>query len=345
MTEAFAIRMPQMALPVESPIFDVFHCRDRYIGMVGPYCARAAFSNVEITIHGEKCAWWMLPDDRAFTMTIMAEIPSDVRTAPGVVVEVRRDGVELFRKTVYSEPYRGSLAMATLVKHDEHYLLEWIEHHRKLGVRHFYIYNNGNPQITEILKDTEKIHPSRVTEIPWVYPYNINYSASQEPFWPADSHVYTQCPQQMHAILKYGDCWDWIGLFDADEFIMPQTDETLIETLERAGQGMWCESPYVRCGGVQLSGKWFGTSNHKQLKTPVVENYKRCEAGHTASTKWFVKPACVNATVVHYHQIEGQPAVVPTNVLRYNHYRSISSFKGRSKNRDHEHYSNEMKEK
>ncbi len=340
---SFCLTSDNPGVPDKLPIYDIFHCRDRHIGMVGPYYTRAAMGQVEVLIEDQRAPLKILPDSRQFTCSVLAEIPRAIlpRWNAGLraKVTVRHKGRTRFTG-VFSRFVKGSsgrLAVATLAKYDAPYMKEWVDHHAALGVEHFYIYNNDAPDIKESLRDYT---PGMITHIDWPYPYGMD-AADLEPFWPATSHHYTQPPQQMHAILKYGDCWDWMGMLDADEFVVPMTDEPLVDTLDRAALGEWCERPHIHCAGVEMQGKWFGTSGHDKTQTPVRSNYRQCEKGHTAATKWFVRPQYIDSAVVHYFETTGQPARVPTNILRYNHYRAISQHKRRYQAADHDHYSNE----
>ena len=342
----FSLRSHSSVTSSECPIYDIFFCRDRYIGMVAPYYARAAMGDVRVLVNDKRAPLQMLPDSRQFTMSVLAEIPGSLRDATNWNIQIlqgrrRRVCYECnLSRLSFCNKWRGRIAMATLAKHDSPYIEEWVDYHVALGVEHFYIYNNNASQIREALSDCA---PALVTQIDWPYPYTMSV-ASLEPFWPADSHHYTQLPQQMHAILKYGDHWDWLGMMDADEFVVPLTDEPLADTLDQGAFGAWCELPHVHCAGVELQGKWFGTSGHDDVRSPVMRNYTKCERGHTAATKWFVRPQHINAAAVHYFENTGQPARVPTNILRYNHYRAISNHKLRRKPTDHSHYSNETTE-
>lgn len=335
----FGLTSPTTALPDNLPVYDIFFCRDRYIGMVAPYYTRSAFGEVAVRIEGQECPLRMLPDARQFTASILAEIPGRARSHAAWDVQVTQGRRPIYHCRVDRVCWQGRLAMATLAKFDWPYIKEWVDYHAALGVERFYIYNNNEPRIREALLD----HPL-VTHIDWPYPYGM-HAASWEPFWPANSHHYTQLPQQMHAILKYGDCWDWIGMFDVDEFIVPMDGEHLPDMLDKGAAGAWCELPHVHCAAVELRGKWFGTSGHDGIQVPVLPNYTQCEQGHTASTKWFVRPQYIDGAVVHYFETAGQPAQIPTNVLRYNHYRAISDHHLRRKPSDHGHYSNETLDK
>lgn len=321
-----------------APVYDMFHCRGHYIGMVGPYYARTAFDGAVIEIDGQGAEWFMVPDSRLFTMTLLAKIPASMREKDTWQVRIVSGKQVVSYSIPRSKRNLGRLAMATMVRYDAQYLGEWICHHARLGVEHFYVYNHSAvPKITAILQKFNYM----ATEIPWEGAYNLK-SAGQEPFLPRDSHCYTQCPQMMHAALKYGDAWDWMGFFDADEFLCPMGNMDLGAVLSASERGDYAEVPFIRTTALQVRGKWFGTSNHSAIPNgSILRNYQRCEAGHTCGTKCFVQPHAVKGNAVHYWDVEGQAAILPDNVLRFNHYRSISSYKNRVGRAHDSHYSNE----
>ncbi len=311
-------------------LYDVFHCRHDYIGIVAPYWCRTAFDGMPILIDGHPAEWFCLPDSRQFTMSLMVRIPCALRDNNHWNVSIgRKEHVAYRRCWQLTRPFNlRHLAMVTMAHYDAAYLGEWIGFHAKLGFEHFYIYNHtGVPEVSVVL---QKYDPSLVTEIIWPGPYEAD-SAWQEPFLSHESHCYTQCPQMMHAALRFGDGWDWMGFFDADEFLCPMTNLGIPEILFNAEQRMYGEVPFVRSAALEVKGKWFGTAGHDSLPTgaSVVDTYTRCEEGHTSGTKCFIQPHAVTGTVIHYWDVTGQTARIPDNVLRFNHYRSISPYKNR----------------
>ncbi len=319
-------------------IYDVFRCRYDYVGIVAPYWCRPAFDGMNLQVNGESVEWFALPDSRQFTLSILARIPRYLQRC-----------VVPLTVTIYKKNYAvcmprgpvgmGRLAMVTMVRQDARYLAEWIRYHHTLGFQHFYIYNHTKvPEITAVLK----AFGNSVTEIPWHGRYGMA-SAWSEPFLPRDSHCYTQCPQMMHAALKYGDHWDWMGFFDADEFLVPQTDLSISGILAKAERHAYAEVPFIRSAALEVQGKWFGTSGHSRMpRGSVVENYTQCEAGHTCGTKAFIQPHAVTGTAIHYWDVVGQTAKVPTTILRFNHYRAISPFKNRIGQQFDDDWTNEI---
>lgn len=321
-TNRFTLPNPSPIGPREVPIYDVFHCRDRYIGLVGPYYSRAAFQNVEIRCDGDRLPLYILPDTRMFTMAVLAKLPKRWLLSDSWLVEIRTPQ-DAFGYVIKRQPNSTvGVSLSTLTRHDTAYLDEWLHYHRRLGIEHFYIYNNSESAVSRILAPQ-----ADVTEIPWPGEYELQ-DARLEPFWGHKSHLYLQPPQMIHACLRFGNC-EWMGFFDPDEFLCPMQSTPLGLILADADYGSFSELVYQPTAAIRIQGKWFGTSGHQSLKTPVLDNYTHCEKGHTCGTKCFVRPEKVNASAVHYFEVEGQTAWVPDNVLRFNHYRSISSYKAR----------------
>jgi hypothetical protein len=328
----------------EVPVYDIFHCRRKYIGMVAPFYSRPGFSPgyFEMKIDGREVSVKMLPDSRSLTASMLAEIPRELRSKDEWEVEIKTNEVMRFKvsRIVGKE---GQLVMVTLAKYDWPYIREWVRYHRKLGFEFFYIYNNGEEKLADTLK--ELVERGRVKEIQWPYPYGL-YDAHLDPFFPKDSHLYTQAPQMMHAALKYGHLWEWMGFFDVDEFLVPMQAFDLKEVFESVKRGDFNELVFGEVAVLKVKGKWFGTSGYRGgVKGSVLESFLRCEKGHTGGTKCFIRPEMVNSSVVHYWESFFETGEVPENVLRYNHYRSLSSFKGRWGEVQDKHYSNEIEDR
>ena len=98
---------------------------------------------------------------------------------------------------------RPTLAVAAIVKNEAPYLLEWIAHHRNIGVERFFIAdNNSNDGTTELLRELA-LHKI-VDHIPY----------------PGKPGTPPQVPAYRSIIEEFGDCVDWIAFIDADEFIV-----------------------------------------------------------------------------------------------------------------------------
>jgi hypothetical protein len=320
----FKMSLDMPGLPKTVPIYDLVLCRGgMYVAAVCPYYARSAWEGVGVIINGKPVSWWMDEDPEHFVTIVYCDVPPCAIHAEFVDVCLRKQG-----QVVYEGKVRatfglrgGTVAMSTLAKFDWPWIAEWVQHHYKLGVDHFYVYNNGERRLTEELEFF--VERGIVTEIAWPYPY-VLYPWHWVPLWPEDCHWYCQCPQMMHTVLKYGDNWTWLGFFDADEFLVPSGRRTRLGGV--LDPSTWkADRTGSRLGELRIHGKWFGNSRHRQRPAGSIrENYLRCERGCTSPTKCFVRPQAVRYTRIHWWTVEGESRCVLPSQLRFNHYRGIS---------------------
>ena len=128
---------------------------------------------------------------------------------------------------------------STLVKHENNYLPQWIEYHRRLGIQRFVIYDNAGSDNdtygwtkTEIeslhtlshthtrinteqapIEETLKpyIEDGIVYIIKWPYPYCLRVSRNS-----------AQATQQNHSLYAFRQA-KYIAFFDVDEYMNPQS--------------------------------------------------------------------------------------------------------------------------
>jgi hypothetical protein len=96
-------------------------------------------------------------------------------------------------------------------KDENSYLKEWLAHHRKLGVTHFYIYDNGSDRMPSNEAD--------VTVIDWSSDQTIG----------KQMRAYYDCFKRVKAKV------DWLGFIDTDEFILGDL-QGLLASAGRAAQ-------------------------------------------------------------------------------------------------------------
>ena len=127
------------------------------------------------------------------------------------------------------------LALCCIVKDENAYLEEWITYHRKIGVDHFFIYDNESKiSVAETLK-------------------NLGLSA-----YATVIKVHGRAKQ----VRAYNDCLirqrkssQWIGFIDADEFIVPKsTNGDLPAFLKK----------FEKFGGIGINWLIFGSNGHKK---------------------------------------------------------------------------------
>jgi len=126
-----------------------------------------------------------------------------------------------------------SVAICIMIKNDQEYLLEWLNHHRGLGVDHFYLYDNeSTPRYQDLGEDVTITYWDESYYFEPVYPkLNPNYFVPQmldeypcteliTTHWPlAPDRDSKQFKAYQHCLNVYGDKHKWIAFIDSDEFI------------------------------------------------------------------------------------------------------------------------------
>ena len=96
------------------------------------------------------------------------------------------------------------LALAAIIKNEGPYLLEWLAHHRLLGVEQFFIADNGSDDgSTELLAALDRA--GLVTHIRF----------------PGTEGQPPQLPAYRLILDRHGAAAEWFAFIDADEFIRP----------------------------------------------------------------------------------------------------------------------------
>jgi hypothetical protein len=118
------------------------------------------------------------------------------------------------------------LSLCLIIKDEYQYLPEWLDWHRKLGVEHFYIFDNGTQHQLRSLLTDDDVTLRRV------------------------SGVSVQMATYRHCVVEHGHESNWIGFIDTDEFIVPRKSDDLPSML----------TPYETFGGLGINWLMFGTS-------------------------------------------------------------------------------------
>jgi hypothetical protein len=104
------------------------------------------------------------------------------------------------------------LAVCLIAKNENPYLQEWVEHHRNIGISHFYIYDNKSSYPIK-----EPPGANDITVIDW-----------PDELYGSQSRAYMDCCKRVDA----GN-YDYIAFIDADEFICIAKDLTCIQDVLR----------------------------------------------------------------------------------------------------------------
>lgn len=153
-----------------------------------------------------------------------------------------------------AKPGRHGVAIAATVKNEADYIADWAIFHRAVGVRHFYIYDDGSSDNgIAILRDI--LGPDELTVIPW-----ISRMVDLREKKPLNGQVIAYT----HATLNFGGNYRWMAFIDVDEFLLPKAGNTIEEAL--AGVGDY--------PNVSLPWHMFATSGHKtKPKGSILRNF------------------------------------------------------------------------
>ena len=161
------------------------------------------------------------------------------------------------------------LAVVAIMKNEAPYVKEWLDYHLLAGVDHFYIYDNDSPDnLKEILQ-------------PYVDAGIVTYT-----FYPGKA---MQCAAYNDAVNKYKFFCRYIAFIDADEFIFPQNNKSIVEVVDEILK----DKPNV--GGVGINWRVFGSNNLEtaDYTRGVLERFTRCQENFNKHVKTVANPRTV----------------------------------------------------
>lgn len=133
----------------------------------------------------------------------------------------------------------ADVAICAIFHNESPYLKEWIEYHRLLGIRHFYLYNDrSSDNYQEVL--------APYVESGLVFLEDCHLA-------PNERHFLNQRRAYVRGLNRA--CEQWVAFIDLDEFIVPKQVDTIEELVE----------PYKDDLGVFLHWRKFGTSGYWDL--------------------------------------------------------------------------------
>lgn len=182
------------------------------------------------------------------------------------------------------------LALCLILKDEAQYLPEWLDHHRWVGVEHFYIYD----------------HQSAV-------PVNCPAADVTLHRWEVPVVARPQLLAYQHCIQTYrGDC-EWIGFLDTDEFIhLAGVKPSMLS---------WWLKQFRAFGGICLNWCCYGDSFRDRKAPLVLPSYAWCSQDVTLPLNHHVK-TIVNTRYVseelrgdihNFNYTHGKRAVTPWN--------------------------------
>lgn len=142
--------------------------------------------------------------------------------------------------------YRVSLCL--IFKNEAPFLKEWIDYHRTIGVDHFFLYNNNSTDnYKEVLTSYVELGLVTLIEFPYDHAQMMAYE---------------------HCFENYKMETNWMGFFDADEFICPRLHEDINDWLAK----------FDKFHSVLIYFRVFGTGGNLEhdYSKNVIEQYFNC---------------------------------------------------------------------
>ncbi len=145
-------------------------------------------------------------------------------------------------------------------KDENTYLFENIEYHSKIGVDHFFIYDN---QSLRPLKHDFKNHKN-VTVIDW-----------------DDNKKSSHCRAFDNCLIHHGHKSQWIGFIDTDEFLVIKKHNNIKKFLKG----------FEQFAALGVNWKCFGSSGHIKKQRSIIESYTIAKnVGDNKHIKSIVQP-------------------------------------------------------
>jgi len=155
----------------------------------------------------------------------------------------------------------GRVALCLRFRDESRYLKEWLDYHLAAGIDHFFLYNNFSKDHYEVVLKPY-LEGGLVTLIDW-------------PRAPASPAAENDC------IARTAGRFDWVGFFDADEFVVIADGRTIPEFL----------GDFPQVCGLAVHNYNFGSNGHKERPIEcVIDAYTRRDALPNIHFKVFVRP-------------------------------------------------------
>lgn len=164
------------------------------------------------------------------------------------------------------------LTICCIVKDENEYLKEWMTYHIKIGIEHFYIYDNDSKiAVSETLKLLDLENYATVIKI---------YGKARQ------VTAYNDCLKRQGAFSQ------WIGFIDADEFIVPKSTSGDLPVFLK---------DFENAGGLGINWLVFGSSGYikRTLRSQLRSFLKRSEANFPINmhVKLIVQPKFVKRSI------------------------------------------------
>ena len=179
----------------------------------------------------------------------------------------------------YKKYYENDIAIVSIVKNEAPYIKEWLEYHKLIGIKKFYIYDNDS---TDNLKDI--LQP---------------YIKSGEVVYKYVTGSGQQCICYNNAIKNYKFKNKYMAFIDLDEFISIDEGTNLAELLDNTINK-------DNIAGLAIQWCVYGSSGHIEKPAGlVIENYTMRASGEFVSkshSNKHIKTICNPRKILNYGQ-------------------------------------------
>lgn len=191
------------------------------------------------------------------------------------------------------------VSVVAIFRNEHNYIEEWVKYHLKVGVDHFYLYDNGGDH-EEILKPFSE----HITYTLWTDDIAESRIGSSE--YSRQTMAYTDCVE------AYTQETEWLQLIDLDEYLVPYDAQNIKESLSKF------DSKSI--GKLRVPRYNFGNNRHlKPSKDGSITSFFRRErwSSHHKDMGSVSQIQKVNGP--HSFRSEGK-TVVPSNLKVHHHY-------------------------
>jgi hypothetical protein len=200
------------------------------------------------------------------------------------------------KKAVPLDNPKYYLSLVALFRDEAHFLKEWIEFYRMIGVEHFYLYNHlSQDNYMEVLQ-------------PYIDQGIVELQQLTEPFVDQKHFVKTQGEIYTETAKKTEDLSEWLIVVDVDEFLFPVNEYKLTDALK----------VYDSYAALSVNWRMFGSADVQRIPDDklMIETllYKAEFSKDRSLVKTIVKPRYVEKYIdPHYARLKKEYYQVTEN--------------------------------
>ncbi len=203
------------------------------------------------------------------------------------------------------------VSIVAIFRNEHQYIKEWLSYHMKVGVDHFYLFDNGGDHRELLRPFIDQITYTHWTdEVAQKHIGDSNFSRQ--------TMAYTLCVE------KFGSETEWLQLVDLDEYLVPlDADDVKISLKKHEDFGI---------SKLRIPRFNFGNSGHwKNPAKGSIDWYTHRERKNSHHKDMGKPEAIKKVKGPHSFRVDGE-TVIPDNLRIHHHYtRSLSEWVARAK--------------